>query len=175
MVAERKRIVHQVEKGIITELKNLPLKNITFFCVGTSSCIGDSFGPLIGDKLKRLGYKNVIGTMKKPVDAINFEERLEEIKNNMTVIAIDASLASNMKNVGSVLYRKGGLTPGRGVGKNDLSEIGDYEFMGNVSIIGDNRDQNIDNLCNVNEEFLLKMVDETVDNILNILPLKVRI
>jgi len=151
---------------------DIPLKEITFFCVGTVSCSGDAYGPKVGQLLKDLGYKNVIGTIKKPVHAGNLNERVKEVGDNKTVIAIDASVTTNPANLGRLLFKKGTLSPGIGVGKNDLEEIGHYEIAGCVTEYHPNNEVNIERLCSVDSGAVNELVDRTVEAIIEAFPLK---
>ena len=46
-----------------------------FLCIGTDRSTGDSLGPLVGHKLRRRSLRGaaVIGTLDKPVHAMNLE------------------------------------------------------------------------------------------------------
>ena len=75
-------------------------KDIVFVCIGSDCSTGDSLGPLVGTRLKELGFENVYGTVKHPIHALNIKQRLKEIEEkhpNRFVIAIDASIGSSEK------------------------------------------------------------------------------
>jgi putative sporulation protein YyaC len=110
------------------------LEDIVFFCIGTDRSTGDSYAPLIGTMLKEQGYENVIGTIHDPVHAVNLDERIKEIPEGKTVIALDACLG-RLKNVGTISFNKGKLSPGAGVNK-ELTKVGDYNIQGVVNVSG---------------------------------------
>lgn len=111
-------------------------KKVVFACVGTDRSTGDSLGPLIGSSLELLGY-NVVGTLDNPLHATNLSERMAIMKqmDYDLVIAIDACLG-RINNIGSNFLKNGPIKPGKGVGKEDLPEIGDYNITGVVNVGG---------------------------------------
>jgi len=114
-------------------------KNIVFVCIGTDRSTGDSFGPLIGYKLKNLRYSNVhvFGTLDTPVHAKNLDEVLEKIKATIDapfIIAVDACLGK-MESVGFVTVGPGPIKPGSGV-KKELTPVGDMNVTGIVNFGG---------------------------------------
>ena len=96
---------------------------------------GDSLGPLIGHKLRgrRLAGAAVIGTLDKPVHAMNLDLYARYIKlhyPDYVVVAIDASVGSP-DHVGYATLGRGALQPGLGVSKN-LEAVGDISITGIV-------------------------------------------
>lgn len=127
-------------------------REIVFLCIGSDRSTGDSLGPIIGYKLKKLSLKNitVYGCLKSPVHAINLNETIELIyKNhlNPVIVAIDASLGSS-EHIGSITLSLKPLKPGLGV-KKSLPEIGDVSITGIVNLSGilDNMLLNSTRLC----------------------------
>lgn len=113
--------------------------DIVFVCIGTDRSTGDSLGPIIGSKLKKLYPKNisVYGTLDVPVHALNLKETSEHIKRTHTfpyIIAIDACLGE-LKNVGMITLASGSLKPGAGVNKK-LPEVGHLHITGIVNVGG---------------------------------------
>ena len=53
-------------------------REVVFACIGTDRSTGDALGPLVGQRLRRLGCtaENVIGTLEEPLHALNLAERL---------------------------------------------------------------------------------------------------
>ncbi len=112
---------------------------ILFLCIGTDRSTGDSLGPLIGYKLKerRIRKAKVIGTLEKPVHAMNLEEYLKVVKTRYPgylTVAVDASVG-NAEHVGYITLGKGPLKPGLGVSK-ELREVGDLFITGIVASCG---------------------------------------
>jgi putative sporulation protein YyaC len=110
----------------------------TIICIGTDRSTGDSLGPWVGKLLKENKYPGkVFGTIHNPVHAMNLQSLLEENDyfEDDLVIAIDASLG-DAANIGRIYLRDGGLTPGTGVSKKDLPEVGDFHIIGVVNAAG---------------------------------------
>ena len=90
--------------------------NIIFLCIGTDRITGDSFGPLVGYKLKSLFFDakriDIIGDLENPVNATNISDIARQINENYTnpfIIAIDSAM-SNTENIGTILVNKGPLS-----------------------------------------------------------------
>ena len=112
---------------------------VMFLCIGTDRSTGDSLGPLIGHKLRgrRLAGAAVIGTLDKPVHAMNLDLYARYIKlhyPDYVVVAIDASVGSP-DHVGYATLGRGALQPGLGVSKN-LEAVGDISITGIVGGAG---------------------------------------
>lgn len=112
-------------------------RELAFACVGTDRSTGDALGPLVGEKLRRLGLAEdeVIGTLEHPLHALNLSDRLlprVEAHPRPLVIAVDAALGP-VASIGSIAVRDGGLRPGQGVGK-DLPEIGEISVTATVNV-----------------------------------------
>lgn len=110
---------------------------VVFACVGTDRSTGDALGPLVGERLRRLGCteSQVIGTLESPLHALNLGERLGPLMDGAgdpLVVAVDAALGP-LDRVGGVSLRRGGLRPGQGVGK-DLPEVGELSLTATVNV-----------------------------------------
>lgn len=110
---------------------------IAFACIGTDRSTGDALGPLVGQRLLKLGFdpEAVIGTLEEPLHALNLEERLQPLTapaGGPLIVAVDAALGP-MGNVGTVNLRRGGLLPGQGVGKT-LPRIGELAVTATVNV-----------------------------------------
>ena len=110
---------------------------VVFACIGTDRSTGDALGPLVGQRLRRLGCpaEQVIGTLEEPLHALNLHERTAHLASQSPapfVIAVDAALGS-LSQVGNIAVRAGGLRPGQGVGK-DLPAIGDLAVTATVNV-----------------------------------------
>ena len=113
---------------------------LVIVCVGSDRATGDSFGPLIGTKL-RLHWKainiTVYGDLNEPVHAQNLESILADIETrfrNPFILAVDACLG-RFNHIGHITLEKGPLRAGAGVGKQ-LTAFGDYCLMGVVNVSG---------------------------------------
>lgn len=114
-------------------------KGVLFLCIGTDRSTGDSLGPLIGYKLKekRLKRMEILGTLERPVHAMNLETYEAILRLNYpdhVVVAVDASVG-NIEHIGCVTLGKGALKPGLGVSK-ELRAVGDIFITGIVGSCG---------------------------------------
>ena len=114
-------------------------RGIVFLCIGTDRSTGDSLGPLIGYKLKekRLERVEILGTLERPVHAMNLETYQAILKfqyPDHVVVAVDASVG-NIEHIGYVTLGKGSLKPGLGVSK-ELKAVGDIFITGIVGSCG---------------------------------------
>lgn len=113
--------------------KNNNRENV-FICIGTDKSTGDCLGPLTGSILNELNIKNIYGTLKNPVHALNLEKTVYDIYQNHInpfVVAVDASLG-RYKNIGAINMWEGSLAPGSGISKN-LINVGDISVTGIVN------------------------------------------
>jgi len=110
-------------------------EDIVFICIGTDQSTGDSFGPLMGSMLTRMGFPHVIGTLAYPCDAYRVEAEVKTLQQqSKTVIAIDACLAKP-KQLGQFVLCNGPLRPGAATGKG-LPSVGDYSIAAVVNETG---------------------------------------
>lgn len=112
---------------------------VVFLCIGTDRSTGDSLGPLIGYKLKanKVNRAEVLGTLERPVHAMNLENYMSVLKfryPNHVIVAVDASVG-NLEHIGYVTLGKGSLKPGLGVSK-ELKPVGDIFITGIVGGCG---------------------------------------
>lgn len=110
---------------------------VAFACIGTDRSTGDALGPLVGQRLLRLGFEpdGVVGTLEEPLHALNLEARVRSLLAHPArplVVAVDAALGST-DGVGSVNLHRGGLRPGQGVGK-DLPPVGELAMTATVNV-----------------------------------------
>lgn len=125
----------QEYKIFVNELKrNIKAKdsNIVFLCVGSNRIIGDSFGPMVGTKLKNLKLENnitIIGDMAEPVCANNIYTNIRKIKDDSYVIVIDSAL-SEYEAEGIYVSPKE-MALGSGINKT-ITKIGDISIKGCV-------------------------------------------
>ncbi len=115
--------------------------DLVILCIGTDRSTGDSLGPLIGYKLKKLlnRYENIFihGTLDKPVHAKNLNNSIRlvyDTYNKPFIIAIDACLGK-VERIGYVTIGYGPLKPGAGVNK-ELPSIGNMNITGIVNLSG---------------------------------------
>ncbi|HWH14599.1 MAG TPA: spore protease YyaC [Miltoncostaeaceae bacterium] len=126
--------------------RGVPERPVVFACIGTDRSTGDALGPLVGQKLRRLGCgpQEVVGTLEHPLHALNLAERITPLLQDPRrplLVAVDAALGASA-NVGSVHLRPGGLRPGQGVGK-DLPEVGELSVTATVNIAAGGMDAQV--------------------------------
>lgn len=114
-------------------------EGVVFLCIGTDRSTGDSLGPLIGYKLKGQGVRRmeIVGTLERPVHAMNLEQSMEMVRvkfPNHVIVAVDASVGS-AEHVGCITLGRGALRPGLGVCK-ELQAVGDIFITGIVGGYG---------------------------------------
>lgn len=156
---EADRFAAQLDRLICEEMAAKGKSGVMFLCIGTDRSTGDSLGPLIGHKLRRRRLRGaaVIGTLDKPVHAMNLELYARYIRSNYpdyVVVAIDASVGSP-DHVGFATLGKGALQPGLGVSK-ELEAIGDISITG---IVGGCNSRDPVMLQSVRLSMVMKMAD----------------
>ena len=110
---------------------------VAFACIGSDRSTGDALGPLVGQRLERLGHprEGIIGTLEHPLHALNLSDRLAAVRHHASppiVVAIDAALGP-LRGVGTISLRRGGLQPGQGVGKA-LPAVGELALTATVNV-----------------------------------------
>lgn len=138
--------IHYKESAAIWKLstffsEHIPFdcEQLIFCCIGTDRSTGDSLGPLTGSRLSESVTfpHSVIGTLEKPLHALNLAKQMEGIQNNFSepfIVAIDACLGKG-DSIGQLLFQDGPLEPGSAVGKN-LPSIGNVSIKGIVNVAG---------------------------------------
>ena len=132
---EAERFAVNLNQLIAEAMAEKQKAGVIFLCIGTDRSTGDSLGPLVGHKLRKCRLKKaaVIGTLDKPVHAMNLEVYAAYIRTHFpdhVIVAIDASVGSP-DHVGFATLGKGALQPGLGVSK-ELMEVGDISITGIV-------------------------------------------
>lgn len=176
MVASEKEF-KGVKIGLYEESKDLEVAlkkhvngNVFVLCVGTDRLTGDSFAPFVGTFLKQKGYENVLGTIDDPVHAVNLDEKIKEIPEGYTVLAIDASLGEN---VGKLTLHSGSLLPGRGVGK-ELTPVGDFNIGGIVNKAHPSSDMlNLMGISNTRLSVVIKLAETCAEAINEAFPMSI--
>ncbi len=150
-------------------------RNIVFLCLGTSIITGDSFGPIVGTKLKKTlgksGNIKIIGDLKEEMTYNKIHENIEYIKekySNSLIIVLDAAL-SDKRDVGKIFIQNRGLKYAESLHKKN-------KFIGNISIkavVGENMNNNMQNfktLKNVsfdNMESMCNIVSKGIIEVMN--------
>lgn len=135
MPNKRDIFIMDFSNTICSLTKNQVYSHVIFLCVGTDRITGDTFGPIVGHKLKKLyrDVKNieVIGDLENIVCDSNIDSVMKNINynfNNPFIIAIDSALSTS-ESIGKIIVDAHGIYLGRGVGK-------ERKCIGNMSIKG---------------------------------------
>lgn len=158
--AEETELCAHTLRRMIQEIQREQGKTgVLLLCIGTDRSTGDSLGPLIGYKLHQMmGCRiPVIGTLERPVHAMNLEAALNHVHRRYSdhvVVAVDASIGEQ-NHVGCVTVGKGAMQPGLGVRKQ-LQAVGDISITG---IVGGYANQDPLMLQSVRLSIVMKMAD----------------
>ncbi len=121
-----------------TKIVNLEISKLIFLCIGTDRITGDSFGPLVGYKLKNLFYGNeniqVVGDLENTINLSNIEKIIENIYSKYEIpflIAIDAAI-SNKTEIGRIVVSNSKMNIA-GSFTNRKILVGDISIKGVVS------------------------------------------
>lgn len=127
--------------NIFYDFKRKNYTDLIFLCIGTDRVTGDSFGPLVGYRLKKLltelQYQEhilVMGDLEETVCATNIEEKIKYIQEQYYmpyIVAIDAAFSSK-ENIGKIIINKKGIKIGKGINKK-FKEIGQVSIKGIVA------------------------------------------
>ena len=158
------QFIRDFSNTICNLTENKIYSHVIFLCVGTDRITGDSFGPIVGHKLKRL-YEDVrnievIGNLNNTVCDTNIDCVMQNIRENFQnpfIIAIDSAL-STRENVGRIIVEDRGIYLGQGLGKNKM-RIGDMSIKGVVARNSGNARCNLQLLQNVSLGFVLDMAE----------------
>lgn len=154
--------------SILYNLKmDIPFSDYIFLCVGSDKVIGDTYGPLVGHKLKE-NFKNmynnieVYGTLEEPISAVNLEKKVKEIYQKYShpcIIAIDSAFGREDK-IGSIFVSDTKMQCGKATGKN-MIKVGDISIKGIVAKDLKMPKYNFTTLQNTSLGSVLKLADIT--------------
>lgn len=139
MLSENEKYNHFVNdfsEALYNLKMEVPFSDYIFLCVGSDKIIGDTYGPLVGEKLKGAFtnmYHNiyVYGTLEEPISAMNLEKTVQEIYRKFStpcIIAVDSALGSDHR-IGNIFVSNSKMQCGKGTGKKML-------YVGDISIKG---------------------------------------
>jgi len=133
------KFVNDFSNKVYNLKSDKPFSDYIFLCVGSDKIIGDCFGPLVGENLKK-DLKNffynikIIGTLEETVSGVNLENEVRKIYNtyqNPCIIAIDAAL-SKQEDIGKIVVSNSKMKFGVGT-NNKIIEVGDISIKGIVA------------------------------------------
>ena len=143
----------------LTDVKE-DYSNFVILCIGTDEVIGDSIGPTIGSRLKRMenDYFKIYGELKKTLDFFNAKEVINSVYKNYEkpyIVTIDAAL-SNSNRVGDIILNKGYMKIGKALERS----ICFYSNININCIVGRNfgtKESNLKELIKADEKSILEM------------------
>lgn len=156
------------------KVKNLEISNFVFLCIGTDRVIGDSFGPLVGNKLDCL-FKNeknikIIGNLNNIVciqNIFSVIEKINHIYKKPFLIAIDSTL-SNQNNLGEIVVSRNSIKVASSFIRRNIC-VGDMGIQGVVSRKMNNPRCNFRLLQNVPLKLIMNMVDLVTQGIYDVI------
>lgn len=156
------------------KIADLEISKLIFLCIGTDKVIGDSFGPLVGYKLKYL-FRNeenikVIGNLDNIICAHNILKIINNINSSYKdsfIIAIDAAL-SNRNNIGKIIVSKNRMNVGNSFNKKNIY-VGDVSIKGVVSKNLNNSKYNFKLLQNTPLNTVMNMADCVAQGIYDVI------
>ncbi len=156
------------------KIRDLEISKLVFLCIGTDRVIGDSFGPLIGYKLKTLFRDEenikVFGTLDNIICMHNISNVINEINNTYQesfIIAVDAAF-SKRNNIGKIVVSKNSLNVRSGFNKSNIY-VGDMSIKGVVAKDFNNPKYNFKILQNTPLNFVMNMADLVANGIYNVI------
>lgn len=165
-------------KDFAIKLKRKVSKNeydkIIFFCVGTDRVTGDSFGPIVGYKLRYL-FKDVeeveiYGDLDENICANNANDIIKHIRSkykNPFIIAIDSAI-SKKDNIGKIVIENSGMHLGKALNKK-INYIGNLSIKGIVSQNVNIPQYNFKLLQNTSLGLVMNMADVVSSGIYNVI------
>ena len=161
-------------KVLRVKIQDIEISKLIFLCIGTDRITGDSFGPLVGYKLKHLfkDEKNieVIGDLDSIVTTSNIEKIIENINNTYEtafIVAIDAAI-SNKNDIGKIIVSEQKMNIGSGLNKKSIY-IGDVSIKGIVAKDLKKPQYNFKVLQNTSLGLIMNMAECTAYGIYNVI------
>ena len=146
------------------------MDSILFLCIGDSSIIGDSLGPLIGsfiqknkDFIQKKKNIEVIGTLEFPIGYKKINN-INNIRENTFIITIDSALGSE-KNIGKIIIDESTLCAGQGLNKGKYL-AGDITIRGIVGKNHYNKENNEIELKNIEIKRIEKLANKIINTII---------
>lgn len=148
---EKTKFVQDLEKSI-KQYKNQKFSEVVILCIGTNKLIGDSIGPVVGQKLKEEKMKETVyiyGDMNETINFKNAKEKIENIFKTYQkpfIITIDSALGTKTM-VSKIVVNKGIVRLGKSLGRSICypshiiikGVVGEYKntFEDNIKILNE--------------------------------------
>ena len=112
---EAERFAVNLNQLIAEAMAEKQKAGVIFLCIGTDRSTGDSLGPLVGHKLRKCRLKKaaVIGTLDKPVHAMNLEVYAAYIRTHFpdhVIVAMllwEVRITLDLQHWGKALFNRG--------------------------------------------------------------------
>lgn len=166
--------IHDFSIALREKITNIEISKLIFLCIGTDRVIGDSFGPLVGYKLKHLFRDEenikVIGSLDNIICMHNITKIVRNINSTYPeafLIAIDAALSNN-KNIGKIVVSKGSIKVASSFTTKNIY-VGDVSIKGIVSRNLKNSKCNFRLLQNTPLNLVMNMADSVAQGICDVI------
>ena len=166
--------IHDFSIILREKITNIEISKLIFLCIGTDRVIGDSFGPLVGYKLKHLFRDEenikVIGSLDNIICMHNITKIVRNINSTYPeafLIAIDAALSNN-NNIGKIVVSKGSIKVASGFTTKNIY-VGDLSIKGIVSRNLNNSKCNFRLLQNTPLNLVMNMADSVAQGICDVI------
>lgn len=165
---EKTKFVQDLQKNIY-QYRNQKFSDIVILCIGTNKLIGDSIGPVVGQKLKEEKMKEkvcIYGDLKKSINFKNAKTVLEKIFKSYEkpfIITIDSALGIQTM-INKIVVNKGIIRIGKSLGRS-ICYPSHITIKG---VVGENKNTYEDNIKILNEvkpELISDLSDIMVDGI----------
>lgn len=148
---EKTKFVQDLQKNIY-QYRNQKFSDVVILCIGTNKLIGDSIGPIVGQKLKEEKMKekiSVYGDLKQSINFKNAKTVLEKIFKSYQkpfIITIDSALGTE-RMVSKIVVNKGIIRIGKSLGRS-ICYPSHITIKG---VVGENKNTYDDNIKILNE------------------------
>jgi len=148
---EKTKFVQDLQKNIY-QYRNQKFSDVVILCIGTNKIIGDSIGPVVGQKLKEQKMKETVCIYGDMIKTINFKNAKEVIENIFKtyqkpfIITVDSALGIKTM-VSKIVVNKGIVRLGKSLGRS-ICYASHITIKG---VVGENKNTYEDNIKVLNE------------------------
>lgn len=161
--------MEMIAKILKKEIQKNADKQMMVLCIGTEKVIGDSLGPMTGEKLSQMNLPRPIlvkGSLKHPIHYLNFQDEWEKINRKyapLFTLVVDSSLYREPY-IGKTILTKGKTTLGDTIHKKKYC-VGNCTLKGVVGQDFKNPIQNMQVLEHVSQQLIQEMSNQIVQMI----------
>lgn len=171
---ENTKFVQDLQKQVHYFKVKQNFSGIVILCIGTNKLIGDSLGPIVGQKLtdRLRNYKNITiyGNMKETLNFRNAKQVLEQVIttwDNPFIIGIDSALGK-AELINEIVVGTGKIQLGNALGKN-LKYPTHIHIKGVVGINRNSRQENMKVLESIQDRDIHKISENITQGVCKIL------